>query len=136
MMVVLQKDDENCFYCMYVAVPYAADIFHNMCIPALHVDRTFFKTGLYDGVLVLIVATNDNGSILLLAAAWVPIKDTQNMLFVPNMLEWSGFNITNYPIFTHRGKLLSATTSLARDENVIISLKYCLEYIICNIKAK
>ena len=64
---------------MSVAIPYPVTVVQQMCLPALHMDGTFFKTSLYDGVLILVVATSGNGGLLLLAAAWVPVENTQNL---------------------------------------------------------
>ena len=90
MTVCLQKDTSNCFCRMFVAIPHASTIFQKLCLPAVHMDGTFFKTSLYDGVLILVVATSGNGSLLLLAAAWVPVEDTQNLRFVLDMLTQAG----------------------------------------------
>ena len=135
MTVALQKDENDCFCRMFVSIPDAANVFGDLCLPALHMDGTFSKTNLYDGVLFLVIGTSGNGGLILLAAAWIPVEDNQNMIFVIEMMEKAGFDMSSIPIFTDRGKLLSAATALHRDGGTLLSLKYCLEHIYRNIKA-
>ena len=82
------------------------------------------------------VAINSNGGLLYLACAWVPFEDMSSFLYVLNMLANAGIDIELVPIFTDRGKLLSAVKLLHYTQKVTISLKYCLEHIIRNVKAK
>ena len=45
------------------------------------IDGTFFKSHLYDGVLVQLCGKHGYGGSMRLAAAWFPVENTQNYAF-------------------------------------------------------
>ena len=52
------------------------------------------------------------------------------------MLVNTNIDIESIPIFTNHGKLLPAVKLLHYTKQITVSLKYCLEHIIRNVKAK
>ena len=99
----------------------------------LHIDGSHFIIPLYDGVLINITAKTGYGTMLLLAAAWVPTESKEHLTFVILMLVRSGFNFNQFPIMTDRGPLLSVASVIADTHGISLSLKFCLEHIIRNI---
>ena len=80
--VAMQEDNQHRFYRMFVTIPHASCIFQKFCIPKLHIDGCFSKTPQYDGVIIAVVATAFNGQNLILAAAWVPSENVDNLVWV------------------------------------------------------
>ena len=102
----------------------------------LHIDGSHFIIPLYDGVLINITAKTGYGTMLLLAAAWVPTESKEHLTFVILMLVRSGFDFNRFPIMTDRGPLLSVASAIADTHSISLSLKFCLEHIIQNISHK
>ena len=118
---------------MFVTIPHASCIFQKFCIPKLHIDGCFSKTPQYDGVIIAVVATAFNGQNLLLVAAWVPSENIDNLVWVVGMLIISDISVHSVPLCADRGKLLHAAAVLQKEDNVVLSLKCCLEHIIRNV---
>lgn len=131
--ILLQSDNQNCFYRMFVTVPDAANLFKHVCIPALFIDGTFSKIHEYDGCLVPVVAPNGNGGNMHLACGWVPNESIDSFVFIIRSLHSSGIDVEGVPIFTDRGHLLGAVRVLLTSFGIHISVKYCLEHIWRNV---
>jgi len=102
----------------------------------MHIDGSHYRIPLYDGVLINVTAKTGYGSMLLLAAAWIPCESKEHLTFLIQMLIRSGFNFNEFPIMTDRGPLLSVARVLEVTAGVTLSFKYCLEHIIRNISHK
>ena len=101
----MQEDNQLRFYRMFVTIPYASRIFQKFCIPKIHIDGCFSKTPQCDGVIIAVVATAFNGQNLILAAAWVPSENVDNLVWVVRMLIISDISVHSVPSHTDRGKL-------------------------------
>jgi hypothetical protein len=99
----------------------------------LFIDGVFYKMPLYDGVLLLIVAKSGNGSLLFLAAAWIPVESKLHMAFMVLMMDRAGFDVEAVPWMSDRGNLLAAATILKRANGITLSIKFCLEHIFRNV---
>jgi hypothetical protein len=63
----------------------------------LFIDGFFYKMPLYNGVLILLVASSGNVNLLFLVAAWIPVGSKLHLAFVVLMMEQAGFNVELFP---------------------------------------
>jgi len=131
--VALQKDSDNSFYRMFVSLPKAKEIFETLCTPVLFVDGAHSRTRMYQGTLVMFAAKDGFGKGVILAVAWVPRENGEHMSWAVQMFSTTGIDIQNCAIFTDRGNLLTVAR-VFHTCSVTLSLKFCLEHIIRNIK--
>jgi hypothetical protein len=132
----LQVDDHGCFYRTFISIPHAYETFVKLCIPILFIDGCFSRCPSYDGTIILINAKTGNGGAIPLAIAWVPSESVEHLSWVLLMIQRCKFDLQSFPIFTDRGKLLSASAALKQSLGIVVSLKYCLEHLIRNVVHK
>jgi hypothetical protein len=135
-MAVLQMDDHDCFYRMFITIPQASEVFKRLCLPMIFIDGAFSKIPTYDGTIILMYGKSGNGSSIPLCIAWIPSESSTNLCWVMQLLQRANFDIESFPFFTDRGKLLSSVSTLNIHLGVTVSLKYCLEHLIRNIITK
>ena len=134
--VVVQADQNNRFYRVFVSIPSSALVFKTLCIPFYFIDGTFHKTANYDGVLIQLCGKHGFGGSLRLCSAWVPTESAAHFAFFVLTMKNSGFDIENVPFMSDRGHLLAAGRLLNTVCGITISVKYCMEHIIRNTIGK
>jgi hypothetical protein len=131
-----QKDDDGCFYRLFVSIPNGPKIFAQSCLPLYFIDGGFPKSNEYDGVYVVFMGRNGAGANILLGFASVPDENCNHMSWVLLMLLRAGYDLTGYPIFTDRGNILLAARALEKRFGIVLSLKLCLEHLLRNMVKK
>lgn len=92
-----------------------------------------FRSLEFDGILIPLVVPDGNGGTLHLGAAWVPSESGNAILFVlRNMIGW-GFNFDEFPMFTGKSTGIAAAVRTLAKENIIVSVKLCLEHLYRNV---
>ena len=134
--VVVQADQNNRFYRVFVSIPSSALVFKTLCIPFYFIDGTFHKTANYDGVLIQLCGKHGFGGSLRLCSAWVPTESAAHFAFFVLTMKNSGFDIENVPFMSDRGHLLADGRLLNTVCGITISVKYCMEHIIRNTIGK
>ena len=100
--VVVQADQNNRFYRVFVSIPSSAFVFKTLCIPFYFANGTFHKTANYDGVLIQLCGKHGFGGSLRLCAAWVPTESAAHFAFFVLTMKNCEFDIDNIPFMSDR----------------------------------
>ena len=96
----------------------------------------FYKSGHYDGIIIQLSGRNGNGGIIQLCAAWLPCEDTLNYVYFIELMQSMKFDIINIPLMSDRGHLIPAARYMETKFNIVISIKFCVQYILRNVVQK
>ena len=97
--LALQVDDQNNFGRLFVSPGWCLQQ-SRVLLPIFMVDASFSKTPEYTGVHMLLVGTDGNKRLFLLAFAFVPGETCCNWAWFLQMCHRAGFPIQLLPVFT------------------------------------
>ena len=109
---VIQTDHNNCFYRAIISIPNVTNVFNSSCLPMYFVDGAFYKSGLYDGVVITLGCKHGFGGALQLMAAWVPCENTSHYIFL--LLAMKIMDIENILFITDKGHMIAAVSFLSK----------------------
>jgi hypothetical protein len=133
--VALQLDEQGCFYRLFLAFGTASKLFGNATANIIFVDCAASKTLFFDGVYCLFSSKDGNGNSLPLALAIIPSETVVHLAWCIQMMVKAGFDVENNPFFSDRGHLIAAARALAFEPtNLALTIFYCLEHIMRNVK--
>ena len=123
--VVLQSDQRNQFYRLFVGFPIARH-YGILTIPILNIDSFHYQSKQYDGVAIVLTSKTGFGRNIMLAFAIIPVEDTNNIAWFLQMCHRHGIDFSTSPLFTDQGPLISAVRQLLAIENFMINIMLCL----------